>query len=275
MAIQNDDSAIERMLTEGDDARISTETAIGAITRSEVDAQISAAHRFPRSIGKFLRQATTLATVNRDVAESCLYSVPRDGKMLSGPSVRLSELCASAYGNLHYGARVIETDETHVTAQGIAWDLENNVRVTVETKRRITGRNGRRFSDDMITLTGNAAASIALRNALFRVIPRAYVNHVYERARELSIGNAQSLSDRRSEILARIAKAGVPQERVLTRLEKATVEDITLEDIEILIGLGNAIKEGSITLDAAFPEASAPVAPPEHDGRRMKLGNKD
>jgi len=247
-------------------------TAVGAITKSEVEAQLSAAHRYPRSIGKFVREAATLATMSQDIAESCIYSLPRAGKQITGPSVRLAEIVASAYGNLHYGSRIVEEGERDLTAQGVAWDLERNVRVTVETKRRITNKNGRRYDDDMVIVTGNAAASIAIRNAIFRVIPKSYVQAVYEAARKVAVGDAKTLETKRLTVIERFEKLGVNRERVLLRIGKSTVEDIGLEDLELLIGLGTAIRDGAQRIEEVFPVAApAPVAP-ENDGKRMSIG---
>lgn len=247
-------------------------SAVALMNKSEVEAQISAAHRFPRSIQRFLTEATTLATFSREIAESCIYAVPRDGKTISGPSVRLAEICASAYGNMHVGARILDADEKEITSQGVAWDLQKNLRVTVESKRRITGRSGRRYSDDMVTTTGNAAASIALRNAIFRVIPKAYVQAVYDKARAVAVGDAKTLASRREEVVQRLTKIGVHPDRVFAKLGKK-MPDIDLEDVETLIGLGTAIKGGDMTIDEAFPPvvaAPAPTAPAE-EGRRVSL----
>lgn len=246
-------------------------SAVGAITKSEVEAQMDCAHRYPRSVGKFLREATTLATMTEEIAQSCLYSVPRDGKQITGPSVRLAEIVASAYGNLHFGARIVEEGERDITAQGICWDIQKNVRVTVETKRRITTRQGKRYGDDMIILTGNAAASIALRNAIFRVIPRSYVMMVYDQARQVAVGDAKTLDTKRAAVLGRFAALGVTRDRVLGQLGKASVEDIGLEDLEALIGMGTAIKNGERRIEEVFPVAApAPVAATE-DGKRISL----
>jgi hypothetical protein len=202
-----------------------------------------------------------------------MYSIPRDGKMITGPSVRLAEMCASAWGNLHVGARVIDIGEREVTAQAVGWDLEKNVRVTVEAQRSIMTKNNRRFGDDMIRVTGMAAISIALRNAIFRVIPRAYVDAVYTKARAVAVGDAKTLVARREEVLDRLAKLGAPQERVLSRLAIAGASDITLEHLETLIGLGTAIKSGELQLDEAFPVlAPAPVPEGTPEGKRVKLG---
>lgn len=262
--ISDDDMPIERV----------TAGAVGAIVKSEVEAQLDAAHRYPRSVAKFLREAMTLATVSQDVAEACIYSLPRDGKMISGPSVRLAEICASAYGNLHFGARIVDETDKAIVAQGGAWDLEKNTRCTVETRRRITGKSGRRFSDDMVVMTGNAAASIALRNAIFRVIPGAYVKQIYAKVREVAVGNAQTLIARRTAVLERLAKMGIPIERVLARVDKRGVEDVGLEELEVLIGLGTAIKNGDQQVDDAFPAVAPAPVPPEQDGKRISLKGK-
>ena len=229
------------------------ESAAGALNKSEVEAQLDAAHRYPRSIRSFLNEATTLATYDQEIAMSCIYALPRGGKVISGPSVRLAEICASAYGNLHMGARVVGIEDKEIIAQGITWDLEKNNRVTIEVRRRITNKNGSRYNDDMILMTGNAAASIGLRNAIFRVIPKAYVNAVYNKAREVAVGNASTLSSKRALVIERLTKMGAVQERILAKAGRKSVEDITLDDMEMLIGLGTAIKNGDQSIDATFP----------------------
>ena len=269
------DEAINDLMRADDQSQIVSMQeggAIGAITRSEVEAQISAAHRYPRSDGRFVEQAVTLATKTRKIAESCMYTVPRGGKQITGPSVRLAEICASRYGNLQVGARVVDATDTHVIAQGIAWDMQTNLRCTIEVQRRITDRYGKRYNDDMITVTGAAACSIALRNAIFRVIPKSLVSLIYDKARHTAVGNQKTLPDRRDDIISRLNKIGVSTERILARLEKETIEDVGLTEIETLIGLGTAIHEDNTTIEEAFPPLTPSPAPPEKDGKRISLG---
>lgn len=245
--------------------------AVAVLARSEVEAQLDAAHKHHRSVKRFISEAVSLATLTRPVAESCIYSIPRDGKLVAGPSVRLAEIVASAYGNLHVGARVLDVEETVVVAQGVAWDLEKNLKITTETRRKIVGKGGRRFSEDMIVMTGNAAASIALRNAIFRVVPRAYVDAIYAEVRRVAVGDAKTLDARRREVVDRLAKIGVPTERVFAKLGKAAIEDINVEDLEVLIGLGTAIKGGELPIDDAFPPPAPAPAAPADDGRRISI----
>ena len=249
--------------------------AVAAINKSEVEAQLDSAHKYPRSIKRFRQEALSMATISEEVAQSCIYSLPRGGKPITGPSVRLAEICASAWGNIHVGARPVDVGDTEVTSQGVAWDLERNFRVTVESKRRITNKDGKRFNDDMIVMTQNAANSIALRNAIFRIIPRAYVDIIYSQVREVAIGNASTLAENRAKLLDRLAKMGVDQARVLHALGKPGVEDIGLEDIETLIGYRTAIKEGVKTVDELFPAPPPKDPGPTEQGRRISLGKKD
>lgn len=268
--------AIEAMIAQDDNVSVVRPEvgALEAISRSEVAMQLDSAHRWPRSVSKFLRDCISLATTSVEVAESCMYSVPRGGKMITGPSVRLAEMVASSWGNLHVGARVIDAGATELTAQAVAWDLEKNVRVTVEAQRSITGKRGR-FDDDMIRVTGMAAISIALRNAVFRVVPRAYVDAVYAKARECAVGDLKTLVARRDEALARYAKLGVTQDRLFARLGIKGVDDYTLEHQELLVGLYTAIRSGEVSIDEAFPAlAQAPVPAGTPEGKRIKLGAK-
>lgn len=273
MAMQTTADAIAALAQEDDAKEIVTTSAV-ELARNETMAQLDAAHRYKRSVSRFLNEATTLATLSQEIAESCIYSLPRGGKMITGPSVRLAEICASAYGNLQIGARVVDEEDKNIVAQGAAWDMEKNLRCTIEVKRRITNKYGKRYDDDMVTVTGNAACSIALRNAIFRVIPKAYIQGVYETARTVAVGDAKTLSTRREQILARFEKLEVPRDRVLLRLGKSGADDIDLSDLELLIGLGTAIKNGDTTIDEAFPVAAPAPAAPEQDGKRIKMGAK-
>lgn len=242
------------------------------LARVDVEAQLDAAHKYPRSIKRVLAEAMSVATLNEDIAARCIYTVPRAGQSLTGPSIRCAEIMASAWGNLQIGSRVVEVTDTEVVAQGMVWDMEKNLRVVVEQRRSIVGRNGQRFKDDMISVTGAAACSIALRNAIFRAIPRAYVETVYEAARLVSVGKATTITEKRTKIVTRFAQLGITADRVLARIGKPSVEDIDLTDLEVLVGLGTAIKDGSSTIEEAFPVRVEEVPAP--DGVRMDLKGK-
>jgi len=228
--------------------------AIATLNKSELMSQMEVAHRFRRSVKQFQQEALTLATLNQEVAASCMYGVPRDGKIITGPSVRFSEIIQSTFKNMHVASRVLDAEEKFISAQGVAWDMENNVRVVIEVKRRITGKKGNRFGDDMIATTGAAAAAIARRNAVFQVVPRALVDELFAKVKQVAVGDAKTLAARRQDVVGRLQKIGVPVERIWARLNVKGIQDVGLEELEVLIGLGTAITSKNITIDDAFPE---------------------
>jgi hypothetical protein len=238
-----------------------SDSALTAITRGEVDMQVSTAKRYPRSIARFQKSALSMVTADKDTAASCFYTLPRKKKdtktgvqiSVTGPSVRLSEIAAATWGNLRIEARPIEESDTTVTAQGTAWDMENNVLVRLEVKRRITDKDGRRFSEDMVAMTTNAATSIAKRNAIFNVIPRSYIQQLDTAARGCAIGDIKTLPARRDESIAWYNKVGVTTDRILAALGKDGLADIDLEDLETLYGWGTALKDKQATIEEIFP----------------------
>lgn len=232
--------------------------ALELIERAQIDMQVSTAKKYPRDLVTVKRRMMEFATLDEETAEACFYTLSREGKNIQGPSVRLAEIAVACYGNLRAASRLIDNDGKTVTSQGVCHDLENNTLISVEVKRRITGKSGRTYSEDMQVVTGNAANAISFRNAVFKVIPGALVRPVYESAKKIAVGDASTLSTKRLKIIARLNAMQVTTERILERLNKTAVESIGLDDLEILIGLGTAIKDGDTTVDEAFP-----APPPE------------
>lgn len=225
-----------------------------SVVSAEVDQQIRTAKHFPRDLKRFRNNAEAFVAQSEEVASSCIYSLPRGGKEIKGPSVRLAEIVAQCWGNLHCAMRIVDVGPRTITAQAVAWDLESNVKITSEVKRSIVDRYGKRYSEDMIIVTGNAAASIALRNAIFKVIPRAIVDPIYATAVQVALGEAKSLNERRTKMFDVFSKMGVTKEKVLTLLGHTDEIQITRDDIESLIGIRNAIKDGAAKIEDYFIE---------------------
>jgi hypothetical protein len=230
---------------------------VALLNKSEIDMQVATAHKYPRSIKRFRDEALAMVTLNENIAQECIYSLPRDGKSIEGPSARFAEVVASAWGNSRAGARVVSDAGDFVTAQGVFHDLERNVAITYEVQRRIVDRQGRRFKPDMIGVTANAACSIALRNAILKGVPKAFWSDMYESARQVAIGDVQTLANRRARALGVLQKMGVQAAQVFTYLGIGGEEDLTLEHLATLFGITTAIKEGDTTPEQAFSKSQA------------------
>lgn len=231
---------------------IISESALSLITKAEIDVQISTAKAFPRSIKMFMDKAMSLATITEGIAASCKYAVPRAGVNMEGKSIRLAEIVLSAYGNVRAGARVISNDGRIITAQGICHDLETNACVTKEVIRKITNKNGATFSEDMQIVTGNAACSIALRNAIFACIPSALTDEIFEKTKEVARGTLATLPARRDKAVVYFKSIGIKEKQIVDILEIKKIEDIDLDKLSILSGFMSCIKNGESTAKYLF-----------------------
>lgn len=240
--------------------QVVTPDALSLITKAEIDVQISTAKAFPRSLTLFIQKATSMATLTEDIAASCSYALPRGGKSLEGPSVRLAEIICATYGNIRSGARVIANDGKTITAQGICHDLETNNCVTVEVQRSILDKSGRPFKQDMQVVTGNAACAIAFRNAVFKVVPAALAQEVYDRAREVARGTAETLVTRRDKAVKYFRELGVKDAEICNVLGIVKIEDINLDHLQTLSGMRAAIKNGESTVKELFEPATDEIS---------------
>lgn len=241
----------------------STEVSIyEAQDKAIIDTQIATAKRWPRNVSRAINNSIAIITLDVETAQSCGYSLPRGGKPITGPSVHLAKILAQNWGNMRIEAKVVATDDKHVTSQAVAFDLENNLAIKVEVKRSIVGRSGR-YSDDMITVTGNAGNSIALRNAILAVIPKGIVDKCYKSALQKITGDVSDetkLIARRKQVVDGLKDTySLTEKEILSAIGKQAINHITPEDIVVLIGVAQAIKDGDTTVEQAFKGGAGPA----------------
>lgn len=226
---------------------------VDAVERANVDSQVATAKQYPRDLMRSVNNSIAMATMDYNTAQSCGYALPRGGKPITGPSVHLAKLIVSNWGNMRAEAKVVQITDKQVISRGTCWDLENNVATAFEVRRSIVGKGGKRFSDDMITVTGNAANSIAYRNAVFSVIPKAITDKVYQAAQRFITGD---LSDE-EKIISRRKKCidffkdeyGITEEEVVMLCGKQTVNQIKADQIALLLGITQSLKDGDTTVE--------------------------
>ncbi|RWX72528.1 hypothetical protein [Mesorhizobium sp. M2A.F.Ca.ET.039.01.1.1] len=266
---------------------------LSTIVRAELDAQIVTAKQFPRSIQRVIGNITTLATLDEDTAEECLYALVRkkkqrsrnaqanqqpeeENKPIEGPSIRLAEIAAQCYGNCRIEARVIAVNrvEKYVEAEGIFLDLETNMASKATVRRRISTSGGYLFSDDMINVTSNAACAIAKRNAVLAGIPRGVYRPAYMAARKIVAGTAETLSANRDKAIKAFANFGVTPEQIFEALGVDGEREIKTDHIATLRAMFMTLKNGEETVESMFgkPEADHKVVEnplndeiPDHD----------
>jgi hypothetical protein len=242
------------MATAGTDADTEVQVidvgAIAALNQSEIEQQVATAHKYPRSISRFRAELVAMATIDQATADSCIYALPRAGRTIEGPSVRFAEMVASAWGNLRWGAGVIEANDRYVVARGFCHDLQTNSAIAIEVRRRVVGSR----NDDMVQLACAAATSIARRNALFATVPRALTQEAYDAADHCATTGKGSFEEHRERTLAAFIEKGAKREQVYAAIGVTGIDDITGQHIRHLRRLFAALKDG-----AAMSEVLRPV----------------
>lgn len=240
---------------------------LAAINRTEVDIQIATAKQYPRDLSQVLNKIATYATMDKETAEDCFYVLRRKDKdgndsLIEGLSVRMAEIIASAWGNLRIQTRIIGNDGRMITAQAMCHDLESNVAICKEVSRSIVTKKGYTFSQDMQIVTGNAASSIAFRNAVLAVIPKAITKKIINNVKSVAMGQTIDLEQSRKNVIAYYNRAGVNTEQLLQYLGIKSIEEIDKQMIFELRALRNAIEEGTTTVKETFidPEKEAQAA---------------
>lgn len=251
-------------------------STVQAQDAASVNSQVATARQFPRNLSRAKANINAIVVMDKDTATACGYALPRDGKNVTGPSVHLANIVAQAYGNIRVETKVVEVGEKTVTCQATAWDLETNYAVRQEVIRKITGKSGKRYSEDMIILTANAGCSIARRNAIFSVVPKPLWQGGYEAAQRFIVGDISDedkLNKRRKQVIDAMVDAyGITEADILKALGLRQITQIKGEEIKILIGIGQSIKDGDSTVDQIFfPDRGVDIVATEAEKQRKRL----
>ena len=109
MSVERSDMELETYKEEQDSPMAMA--IISATTKAELDQQIVTARANPRSIKRFVTECLDLACLNEQVASECYFILPRGGKKIEGPAVRLAEIVQYSWGNSQSGSQVIDREQ--------------------------------------------------------------------------------------------------------------------------------------------------------------------
>lgn len=226
----------------------------------EVKGQIFMARQFPRNV--FQSEQRILDACKRpELAGSAVYSYPRGGSKVEGPSIRLAEVLAQNWGNLAFGVKELEQREGESVAMAYAWDLETNVRqekvFTVKHSRKVKNTI-KKLEDprDIYELVANNGAR-RLRACILGIIPGDIVDKAIEECNKTMQGGSKGqLKDR----LAKALSAFKEQYRVTPEQIEArfgyNVEAFTERDLLDLVKIFNSLKDGMSKVDDWFDKGA-------------------
>ena len=238
----------------------------------EIDVAVTTAKRFPRRKDKDIAvRIMDRAVLTKEIAYECIYAMPRDGKTITGPSVRFAEIVRSCYGNVRVASRFVRIDNDDkmrqaVIVEAIAIDVEMNDTASTQIRRSIMtsakgGQIPRVYSVDMIATTVQAAMSIAERNAILKLVPKAVWLDGWRKVEEVSAGTEATLADRRTKMLDAFKRLGVDREALFASLGVESEAEIGLNDMPKLTGMWTALRDGE-AVESVLGMAAAPKPKP-------------
>jgi len=241
----------------------STDTAIEAAGRSsldmglqrmEMDLAMEHAMRNPRNIEVVIKKIRAMALYNDAAAHRCIYALPRKEKAIMGPSIGFAKIILTAWRNSLCRAWFVGIDKTNkmTFCEGAFKDLESNVTSGRQIGRRISGRDGRLYNDDMIGVTTQACMSIAYRSAILMGVPDPIYNPILEEAKIIIRGTTATLPERRQKMIALFANFGVAPDRVFMALGVKDEKEITLDQMVMLRGMYEQLRDEEITAAEMF-----------------------
>jgi hypothetical protein len=201
----------------------------------EVQAAMVIAKKFPRDqVAAYERIIE--ACRRPTLAEGALYAYPRGGQTITGPSIRLAEAIAQAWGNLQFGIRELSQSGGESEVEAFAWDIETNtrqVKVFQVPHKRVARGQVKALTDprDIYEMVANQGAR-RLRACILGVIPGDVIEAAVRQCEKTMQGNSgKPLHDRIRDMVVYFKDLGVTQSMLEQRLGHKI--DATI-DVEIV-----------------------------------------
>lgn len=233
----------------------------------EVQAAFVIAKRFPRNENQAISNIMN-ACKRQSLAEQALYSYPKGGQMVTGPSIRLAETLSRYWGNLDCGVREISQSNGVSVAEAYAVDLETNTRMTKtfhvkherHTKRGITHLKDPR---DIYELVANNGAR-RLRACILGVVPGDVVEDAVNQCGKTLESSDVPIKEQVRKMVMAFDEIGVKVEHLEKRLGHnldATIpnEIVTLKSIYKSIKDGMASRESFFEITGSTAKEAASV----------------
>lgn len=222
---------------------------------AEAQGKLIIAKNFPRSEYEAYAKAIE-ACKRRSLAEKAIYSYPRSGSTISGPSIRLAEELARCWGNIDFGIKELSQKDGESEMQAYCWDMETNTmssQTFVVAHVRDT-KNGRKKLTEQRDIYENNAnmAGRRLRARILAVLPPDLVEQAVAECRKTLAGNNDvPITDRIKKMVVAFEKFGVKVETIEKRLDRK-IDTMTADDISEYIGIYNSLKDGNSNISDWF-----------------------
>lgn len=214
----------------------------------EVQAAMVVAKKFPRD--EFEAYNRIMKACERPLlAENAMYEYPRGGAKVVGPSIRLAEALAQAWGNIDFGIMELDQIDGQSTAMAYAWDLETNTRQTkifqVKHERKAKGRI-KKIDDprDVYEHVANQGAR-RMRACILGIIPGDVVDAAVEKCKETIVsGNKTPIEDRIKKMISTFDSEFSVSKEALEEFIGCVADAFTENDLIRLRSVYRSLRDG-------------------------------
>ena len=234
-------------------AEVSTPTANNPLAATdqaraiaEVQAALVVARMNPRN--PIVAMDRILNTCSRpSLANSATYAYNRGGNFVSGPSIRLAEALAQAWGNIQYGIRELSQKDGVSTVAAFAWDVETN------TRREVVFQVA--LKRDIYELVANQGAR-RLRSCILSVIPGDVTEAALQQCEATQRANVDMTAEGIKGLVETFAKFGVSKKQLEDRTQRR-IDSILPAQVVNLRNIYRSLRDGVSTPEDWFaPETS-------------------
>lgn len=223
---------------------------------AEARGQMQLAKMFPRNLNAAYAEIMDACKLHA-MANVAFYTLPQGGQKVTGPSIKLIEQIAQSCGNFEWGHRELgrqeagpgPTDFGRSEVEVYAWDKEKNIRSIrqITVLHVLDTRDGPRKLRDQRDIDNKIAnvASKQMRGRLAALLPKWLIEAAQEECRKTLTGNNNvPIAERVRKMSQAFAGYGVTVE-LLERSLGHKLESVTVDELADLLGIYNAIKEGT------------------------------
>lgn len=241
----------------------------------EVQAAMIIAKRFPRNHidahARIMKACKRLA-----LAEQAMYSYPKGGKRITGPSIRLAEELARSWGNIDFGVVEMDQRDGESDVMAYCWDLETNTRQTkVFTVKHERHTNERTYAltdpREIYEMVANQGAR-RLRACILGIVPGDVTDEAVSACEAtLKEGGGKPIAARTKAMAAAYDGMGVSREALEAKLGHK-LEVTTETELVTLRQTYQGIRDGMQSVEAAFPQASNAPAEDSPPAGKIQVG---
>jgi hypothetical protein len=236
---------------------------------SEVQSAMIIAKKFPRDENKAFSKIIQ-SCKRKSLADAAIYSFPRGGSTVEGPSIRLAEEMARQWGNIDFGIIELEQRPGESTCMSYAWDLETNTRQTkifTVSHIRVSGSGNNKKKTvlddprDIYEMVANQGAR-RLRACILGIIPGDICEEAVAECNKTMAGpDSTPLIDRARQMITAFSEFGVTIAMIEKRLGHK-IDAISETELQTLRKIYKSVRDGMATREAHFDLTEATPRPP-------------